>query len=175
MLGKVSFKAVLKVLHGSTVVSRYSYSGTVDYTSKVASVSLGVIHHPGNRRLTGNWHSKQIKIENGTVRVFNAPPASWSTLSGNVSVKTEESIFYGNPYYTLVRILGNTGSKSGNFSIELSPSETLRLLKPMMWGRSPPEVSLHGWVVLENGGITSVLLEGENGDTRYIFKMEVFG
>ncbi len=172
--GNVSFEAILDVFHNNTIVANYSYSGFIDYRSEGAVVSLGVKYRPENKMLTGNWHYKKIKIENGTVKVFNVPPASWTTLSGKASSKTLNDVLYHNPYYILANILNLTSSSNGNLSIELDPREVAELLTPMMWGRLPADVNLKGWAVLKNGQIQSVLLKGSNGDTEYVFRMEVF-
>ncbi len=172
--GNVSFEAVLEVFHSNTIVANYSYSGFIDYRSERAVVSLSVKYRPENKMLTGNWHYEKIKIENGTVKVFNVPPASWTTLSGKARNNTINNVLYRNPYYILANILNLTSSSNGNLSIELDPREVAELLTPMMWGRLPADVSLKGWAVLKNGQIQSVLLKGSNGDTEYVFRMEVF-
>jgi len=174
----ISFNVELEVLQGSRVVVNYSYSGRIVYSSKNGIVSLKVVFNPGNKQLTGNWHYKEIVVENGTmVRILNVPPASWSSLPENESSEIVEEIFYQNPYKYLFEIIKDHGgiSGDGNFSVELSSNECMGLLAPLMWEDSPPHIPLKGWVILENGTITKAHFVGIDGDKEYIFNLEVVG
>jgi len=171
---KVSFIAVLTVAKNGTTIANYSYTATIDYIRGNANVTRRSVYHPGDPRLTGNWHVEKILIENRTsVRFYVVPPATWIPVPENQTADIIASVFDGNPYSILFSLLENTSNcRTCAFHVRLTPEEVSKLLEPLVGKENPPDIPLEGTAFVKDGFLIKVHLHGDNYQT-YEFILEV--